>query len=435
MTTMEKLLERVVEFQAEMNKTNSRLEKKKTLPKYEDLKEVLIYVYDTDRKYNVTSKNLIKFSKNDKKKKVKPITIGKYINNIFTLFDDLNDRKITGDIALNNVYWVVKKYQQYESIIHNILDKNLKIRINKKEINVVFTNLITEFSPVLAQKFEEKRIKGCENEWHISRKLDGVRCLVKIEKENKKVSFYSRQGKEFLTLGVLEQNILNNLDQIPYDCMLDGEIVIIDENGQENFKNIMEQIKKKNYTMEQPMFYCFDIIKMDDFYAKESTETLLERMEKMNSISIDNIVNLEQLQYTIENFEDYSKLSTENNWEGIMFRKNVGYEGKRTVNLLKYKSFSDDEFTVANIIVGKMRIVSQETGLETEIDTLTAVMLDYGKDGTKVGSGFTLDERIYYCKHPEEIEGKIITVKYFEKTEKSLRFPTFKGIHGVKRDT
>ena len=432
---MNQLFNRIRELQEEINTTNSRLEKKAILKKYEDLKEVLIYVYDTDKKYNITSKNLIKYTKNNKKQKIKPITIAKYLNNLFLLLDDLNDRKITGDIALNNVYWFVKKYSEFEDIIHNILDKNLKIRINKKEINDVFDGLITEFSPVLAQKFEAKRLVDCEDQWYMSRKLDGVRCLIRIEKKTKKISFFSRQGKEFLTLDKLKENILNNFDQIPYDCVLDGEIVIVDENGQENFKNIMEQIKRKNYTMNHPSFYCFDIIKLKDFYNKTSKETLLERKQQLDKLSINGIIILEQLQYNQENFDKYLKMSTQNNWEGIMLRKNVGYEGKRTTNLLKYKSFMDEEFKVSNVIIGKMRIISKETGLEDEIETLTAVMINYGEEGTKVGSGFTLDERIYYSKHPEEIEGKIITVKYFEKTEKSLRFPIFKCVHGIKRDT
>ena len=51
-----------------------------------------------------------------------------------------------------------------------------------------------------------------------------------------------------------------------------------------------------------------------------------------------------------------------------------------------------------------------------------------------VGSGFSLEERQHYYKHPEDIIGKEITVKYFEETKNqdggySLRFPTVKCIY------
>ena len=85
-----------------------------------------------------------------------------------------------------------------------------------------------------------------------------------------------------------------------------------------------------------------------------------------------------------------------------------------------------------------MRFINQETGLEEEINALSAILIDY--HDTKVGSGFTLENRKHYGAHPEEIEGMTVTVQFFERTEdqhgnKSLRFPVFKINHGLKRDT
>jgi len=57
-----------------------------------------------------------------------------------------------------------------------------------------------------------------------------------------------------------------------------------------------------------------------------------------------------------------------------------------------------------------------------------------------VGSGFSLAERKYYHKHPDQLVGKTITVCYFEEScdengIPSLRFPTIKTIHGNERTT
>ena len=79
-----------------------------------------------------------------------------------------------------------------------------------------------------------------------------------------------------------------------------------------------------------------------------------------------------------------------------------------------------------------------ENGLEVTKDVLSNVVVEHKGNRVSVGSGFTIDERMYYKEHPEEILNKIITVKYFEETKNqagnySLRFPTVKVIHGSKR--
>ena len=56
----------------------------------------------------------------------------------------------------------------------------------------------------------------------------------------------------------------------------------------------------------------------------------------------------------------------------------------------------------------------------------------------RVASGFTIEQRQDFYKNPDAILGKIITVQYFEETKNqeggiSLRFPTFKILHGEMR--
>ena len=121
--------------------------------------------------------------------------------------------------------------------------------------------------------------------------------------------------------------------------------------------------------------------------------------------------------------------SQENKWEGLMLRKNEKYKGGRTKDLLKVKQFYDAEYIVKDILTGDFRVISNETGLEETIKTMTAVIIENKGVSVKVGSGFSIDERKKYYKNPNLIIGKKITVQYFEETpDKSLRFPTFKGI-------
>ena len=421
------LFKRIKEMTIEVNSTNKTNEKKIILAKYDDLQKVLLYVYDDNKVFSLTSKNYLKFEKNKKKIK-KDININ---HNLFSLLDDLINRKITGDTALLHLYHFINKNIEYKEYILNIIDKSLKIRLNTSVINKIFLELIPVFQPVLANKYDPKRLEKSKDDWYISRKLDGVRCLCLIEPEKKSVKFLSRKGKEFKTLNILKEEILKNINYFKESVVLDGEIVSI-KNGVEDFTGIMKEIKRKNHTMDNPKYFVFDILKKDDFYNLKSEEIYSERLNKLKKIKLKNFEVLEQIIYTDDDFSQLIKKAEKNKWEGLMLRENVKYEGKRTNSLLKYKKMHDEEYKVIEIIKGPWREISKETKLERTIETLVAVVINY--NNTKVGSGFSLKERKEFYKNPEKIIGKIITVQYFEKTKDSLRFPVFKYLHGNKRD-
>ena len=412
----------------EVNSTNKTNEKKIILAKYDDLQKVLLYVYD-NKVFSITSKNYLKFEKNKKKIK-KNINIK---HDLFSLLDHLIDRKITGDTALLHLYHYVNDNIEYKEYILNIIDKTLKIRLNTSIINKIFPKLIPVFQPVLANKYDPKRLEKSKNDWYISRKLDGVRCLILIEPKKKSVKFFSRTGKEFHTLLILKNEILINIELFHEAVVLDGEIVSM-KNGVEDFTNLMKEIKKKNHVMKNPKYFIFDMLKKEDFFNLKSEEIYSERLKKLKKINIYFVFLevLEQNKYTDDDFLKLIEKSEKNNWEGLMLREDVKYEGKRTNSLLKYKKMHDEEYKVIDIIKGPWREISKETKLENTIETMVAVIIDY-KD-TKVGSGFSLEERKHFYKNPESIIGKIITVQYFEKTKDSLRFPIFKYLHGNERN-
>ena len=154
--------------------------------------------------------------------------------------------------------------------------------------------------------------------------------------------------------------------------------------------------------------------------------------------NIDNSI----LRYTDQNiitddkhFETWSKMATDNNWEGFMIRKNVAYEGKRTKNLLKVKKFFDAEYKVIDFDVDNHEVVRD--GKSETIKMLSQVWIEHKGHRVKVGSGWTQDQRLQYMDG--SIVGKIVTIQYFEETKNqeggiSLRFPTLKYVHGEKRE-
>ena len=120
-----------------------------------------------------------------------------------------------------------------------------------------------------------------------------------------------------------------------------------------------------------------------------------------------------------------------------MLRKNVGYEGKRSKNLLKVKMFHDAEYVVRSYDSAPMAVVRD--GKEKQETMLSQVYIMHKGYSVAVGSGFNQEQRIRFYNNPEEIIGKTITVQYFEETKNdkggiSLRFPTVKHIYENERD-
>jgi DNA ligase-1 len=137
-----------------------------------------------------------------------------------------------------------------------------------------------------------------------------------------------------------------------------------------------------------------------------------------------------------DHFAEWTGRANEYNWEGLMLRANEPYKGKRSKDLLKYKSFFDDEYKVVDVEMGPFRYVKNSA--EHEETMLSCVTIKHKNHDVRVGSGFSIEQRQDFYKNPKKILGKIITVQYFSESENqdggiSLRFPTFKYLHGDKR--
>ena len=187
-------LDRLQQFVNEMNRNNSILDKIETLRKYPDLKEAFIYIYDTvNISYGITSKNIKKM--ND----LKPFSMDKV--SVFSVLDKLKSREITGHNAIRLVKTLINQYPQHEGLIYNIIDRNLKTRTEVNLINKVWLDLIPTFYIALAETYDANTKLNFEEDFYFaSRKCDGVRLIVKIQKDN--IKFYSRQG--YLQLSILK---------------------------------------------------------------------------------------------------------------------------------------------------------------------------------------------------------------------------------------
>jgi ATP-dependent DNA ligase len=421
-----KLLSDLSTLIEQLNTTNSKLDKINILKKYPQCKQILEYVYDPLKKFNVTSTNVKKRSCQTRQTRL--MRSNKY-NNIIDLLDDLNKRVISGHDALDAV----------------VIDKQLECRVDEKSINKAFPGLIYTFDVALAKSYEDHKhqINFNKDSCLVSRKIDGCRLITIIDNDSN-ISFFSRSGNEFLTLSVLKTEIEKICKHTKVkNIVLDGEICVVGENGDEDFKSIVSQIKRKNYTISNPKYLVFDIIPLEDFKKKYSPLTFQERYELLQSflVNVDStyidIVEQNTVNDEVELMNMLNK-ADECGWEGLILRYgNKEYEGKRNRYMLKLKKFIDEEFKIVNYEIGPYRIINGDTGLEETIETLTNIIIQLNDGITcSVGSGFTIDERNMLKKNRDKIIGSIVTVKYFEKTStvengvevQRLRFPTIKHI-------
>jgi len=424
---MKEKLEVLQAFVDEMKNNSSLIAKKAIINAYGKnpfIKSALVYAYDPYKKYYVTSKTC--------KKNEDICDMNSIHETIFSLLNDLNDRVYTGHDAIAMVNAFILQHKEYEDLIFSIIDRNMEIRASSSVINKVIPDLIPTFDVALATKYESK-FCDFENEvWLASRKLDGVRCI--IRKENDKITAYSRQGNEFTTL----QKVLDDVARMPGNFVLDGEICLMDKDGNEDFQGIMKQIKRKDHTIAYPNYIVFDYLTLEEFDNKVGNERLGDRIKKAitNCWGVDTTLNvLEQVR--IKNEQQLSDMIADadaNGFEGVMLRRNIGYEGKRSKNLLKCKKFFDAEYEVLDVEFDTHRIIRD--GKEVKERMLAQVWIEHKGYRVAVGSGWNQAQRLWYAGNylNESIVGKTITVQYFEETKNqeggiSLRFPTVKHVY------
>lgn len=391
--------------------TSSRNNKVGLLKENPWCQDILLRVYDPDILYGV---------KSTKCRKLSNLT-GIHSDSLFHLLDQLLTHSGHDSVRLVNQF--VEDNPEHTELIYNVVDKNLKCRIDDSVINMAFPDLIPTFNVALAEKYPDFADKVTPD-WLWSRKLDGVRLIA--QKRGNNVTYQSRTGKYFTTLDELTEEIR----AIEGDVVLDGEICIM-KDGNEDFLGTVGAVKKKGFTIKNPKFFVFDILTPEEFDSQKSDVILSERLDRVEFCG--KIEKLEQSRVGEGELFDYP-----DTWEGLILRKDCGYQGKRTSDLLKVKKFFDDEFIVDSLEVGDFQIV--EDGKEVVIETVTRISFTYKGEKVGAGSGFSLDQRREYYNDHSKIIGKTVTIKHFGESinkdgKVSLRFPTIKLVHGEKRDT
>ncbi len=174
-----------------------------------------------------------------------------------------------------------------------------------------------------------------DSEWIFELKLDGYRAVA--ETGSRKLLLYSRNG---LSLTGKYPVVAKALRKIGVEAVLDGEIVLLDEQGKPDFQRL--QSYAKNGESGSLVYYVFDILSCK---KKDLTQLpLLERKKILKRILKKNPV----VRYTTHietNGNDFFKAVKTENLEGMMAKRkdSLYYPGVRTRDWLKIKNHRSQE--------------------------------------------------------------------------------------------
>ena len=425
------MIENLFKTVTELRETSSQLKKKEILnSNYEPILPILRMVYDPFKQFYLTHETAMKKGN---------FTLSNQKGFLLRILQDLSARKITGQKACD--IWktfILSQPEQYQEILGKVLDKGLECRVGLKVLNSVLRECgereIPFYEVALGELWKGEPIWEEKTTWYASRKFDGVRCSVFLKKGEEPLAL-SRTGKPFDTLEPLLQYFRGYTGP---SIMLDGELALWNENGEDDFKGIMSEIRRKDHQIENVTFHLFDTIFTDgdpDPFSKRLAymKELIKRWEMPNRMRVIRQTPVKDE----EHFQCLLSGARERGWEGIILRKDALYKGCRSRDLLKVKEMQDLEAKVIGIETGKMRVVRE--GKEIEIDVMTNAIIEYKGCKVGVGSGWDLEQRKLYLQHPEQLIGKTLTVQFFEETKNknggySLRFPVVKTVHGAKRE-
>jgi DNA ligase-1 len=246
-------------------------------------------------------------------------------------------------------------------------------------------------------------------------KIDGMRALWINGK------FTSRLGHEILP------EVTEHIKPLQ-GMILDGELCLPHESY--GFQDTMRACKKKCELSSRLLYYVFDTVDVSKT-AEERIKELVEKYKEFYSVSASGeTADIPELgirlviTQVIQSHEEmlarhYFYVSL--GYEGIILRKPKGkYErGKRSSNLLKYKSFTDSEFKVIGVREGE----GNEKGMALfQCVTPEGLKFDCRPKGTQ-------EYRKEIWSNSKSYIGKWLTVKYQELSELGIpRFPVGVGI-------
>jgi bifunctional non-homologous end joining protein LigD len=174
--------------------------------------------------------------------------------------------------------------------------------------------------------------------WLFEIKWDGYRAIT--EKNKNDILLYSRNGLDFKNIYPI---VADQLKVIKADAVLDGEIVVLNEEGRPDFQLLQHYSENQDRPIQ---YYIFDLLELN---GNDTTELpLTDRKELLQKIIPQNEV-IKYSDHIFEAGKEFFNASKEKDLEGIMAKKTDSkyFPGQRTSEWLKIKHHKTEEAIIA----------------------------------------------------------------------------------------
>lgn len=267
--------------------------------------------------------------------------------------------------------------------------------------------------PMLAK--QEKDIKNrkiFDNEWYISRKINGVRALIYFDGKKIRTSSRGATNYDIAIIHIIQHPTLEAFFKNNPNAILDGEIYKKDWS-----LNRISGICRTQTTVNDGkdlQFYWYDIVDLERSFS-ERWKTMNEWKEELQLSEFDpykhfsdSELHMQFLpQQIISGFDNMKTLHDKwvnEGWEGAVIRNpsSVYKPGSRGNDWIKIKVYQDAEYP----------IVGLSEGLREE-DMCFILETPSGQQFTCKPMG-DREQKQWYRDHIDELIGKNLTIKYFE---------------------
>lgn len=402
------------------------------------LKDIIDYTYNkVKRVYNIKPKSIrnnlsINCDFNEDNLKG-----DNYVDLIFNVLDNLDNRKYTGNNAIAICNELVSKLdEETVDLFYKILDRDLKIGVNGKTLNKVWKDIIPLPKYCRCDTFNKKAVSKFEFPAFIQLKCDGTYREVHIH--NSEVQIRTRSGEPYSNPVIEDQ-----MKDLPEGYYM-GEFTIGEADQQFNRFEANGNINSDNPNYNNIHFTMWDYVTEKEyngemnkpyhlrFNALEGILGIAKRLPHRGK-NLHTVISKEvnDMQEALKFVSGWMSFGLEG---GVLKSKNAKFKNGTSKEQLKIKLSIDLEMRCKGFLLGTEG---------TRFEGKNKVILFENDEGTIKGqcSGMTdamVDE---VTKNPNKYIGKVLTIQFNDLSKAdgneyyALSHPRFKEWRDDKDET
>lgn len=320
---------------------------------------------------------------------------------------------------------------EYNSLVKKYKDKGYKdiqdlgfSSLDTFDPDVAFPKDVTNqdgvVKPMLCKVYDSDDKKNQDKTWYISRKLDGVRCILYYRDGEVHTSSRGGSNYDIAATYIRLDPFVNQLFEANPNLRLDGEIY---RHGWTlNIVSGLCRLETLDERHKELSFNCYDIV--------DETKNFTDRLKILTDIwskaPYDSKLQIvEHCCTKLEDIDAYHDKFVSEGYEGAVIRDaDMVYKpGGRDRRMQKIKKFVDNEYKILGLVEGLR---------DEDLCFLMETKEGYEFKAKPIG---TREDKQYYREHINEMIGKMATVKHFGMTATDQpvpNLPVWKSLRDVK---